>query len=887
MVYIKHLHIYTSRFVENLAYNLQNVLKRSMECSVYVRQLTPDDVKKLKKNEYFMLISPQSTLAQSSLTVLRPNTYFIYQTEQLNTKERAAKFHNNEAMFKLFNNAYQVFDYSRDNMLLYSEKYNKVPMFLPFISGIDTNTTATDTDTANTISSNKTIDVLFYGTLNQRRYIIIEALKQLMPNLNIVVEEVLFGKQLQEKIKQSKIVLNIHNYEHATLETARIMEAMQYGVHIISEKTHETELMASYEDVHFIDELIDYTEKVSNSIDIDKKYFVNLLSIINRLLNTKMGEVKYNNNKNIALIKHLFFKTTFIDECMSNIPYLKNLYKLYNPQHIISNYSTLLIEFRIMPHCECLLLNTMLRFTNWKHTIVCGNENKQFFNEIIQKYNNPNINLIVIDDVINNTNDYNTLLLNKEFWKKLPYEYILLYQEDSFIFHNNIDTFLKYDYVGAPWPIEYNINKQSVGNGGFSLRKVQSMIQCIEQVPEKIYKTEINEFVKTYMKQHNLINIPEDVYFSSVLHNYNIGQVAPYDIARNFSLESTPIPKKTPLGIHQCWNFHHKYRPLIYKYILSSNYYIEATTHRFGWNKIITHGITNNYFIKQSSDTEDNIHLIDSLEAYFIWNNNSKINSNWVGVIHYTNPVENIYKNQHVDNILTNKNFIKSLDNCKAIICLSSSLKIYVENFLKKMNINHVKIIMILHPITNDFKVNSQYNIENIIENGNIIQLGQQYRIVSTIYRINTDRKKIWLPGCSTNKAIDILRAENKYYNHVLNNINDVDILKVNDDNYDEMLLNNILIIPLHCASANNSILEIIIMNAPAFISRNASTEEYIGKDYPLFFNKIEEVNLILEDKILLRKKLIEAYEYLISMDKSEFSIENFYKNLQNIVLNI
>lgn len=303
MVYIKHLHIYTSRFVENLAYNLQNILKRTMECSVYVRQLTPDDVKKLKKNEYLMLISPQSTVSLSSLTVLRPNTYFIYQTEQLNTKERAAKFHNNEAMFKLFNNAYQVFDYSRDNMLMYSEKYNKVPMFLPFISGIDADATATDTDT--TISSNKTIDVLFYGTLNQRRYIIIEVLKQLMPKLNIVVEEVLFGKQLQEKIKQSKIVLNIHNYEHATLETARIMEAMQYDVHIISEKTHETELMASYEDVHFIDELIDYIEKDANNIDINKKHFVNLISIINRLLNSKMREVKENNN-NINIIENLF-----------------------------------------------------------------------------------------------------------------------------------------------------------------------------------------------------------------------------------------------------------------------------------------------------------------------------------------------------------------------------------------------------------------------------------------------------------------------------------------------------------------------------------------------------------------------------------------------------
>ena len=55
----------------------------------------------------------------------------------------------------------------------------------------------------------------------------------------------------------------------------------------------------------------------------------------------------------------------------------------------------------------------------------------------------------------------------------------------------------------------------------------------------------------------------------------------------------------------------------------------------------------------------------------------------------------------------------------------------------------------------------------------------------------------------------------------------------------------------MHCASANNSILEIILMNRPAFISRNAATEEYIGKDYPLFFNNIEEMNLILEDNTI------------------------------------
>ena len=61
----------------------------------------------------------------------------------------------------------------------------------------------------------------------------------------------------------------------------------------------------SYGDVHFIDELIDYIEKDANNIDINKKHFVNLISIINRLLNSKMREVKENNN-NINIIENLF-----------------------------------------------------------------------------------------------------------------------------------------------------------------------------------------------------------------------------------------------------------------------------------------------------------------------------------------------------------------------------------------------------------------------------------------------------------------------------------------------------------------------------------------------------------------------------------------------------
>ena len=61
MVFISHLHIYASNFVENLAENLKDVLNTRFPCSLYIRQILPDDIINLKKDEYFFIISPQST----------------------------------------------------------------------------------------------------------------------------------------------------------------------------------------------------------------------------------------------------------------------------------------------------------------------------------------------------------------------------------------------------------------------------------------------------------------------------------------------------------------------------------------------------------------------------------------------------------------------------------------------------------------------------------------------------------------------------------------------------------------------------------------------------------------------------------------------------------
>ena len=87
--------------------------------------------------------------------------------------------------------------------------------------------------------------ILFYGSMNPLRTIKLDTLnKKLAPyHLNVHVIRGVFGKELFHHIRHSTIILNIHFYEGALLETYRINEALSCEKIVISEYPNK-------EDVH-------------------------------------------------------------------------------------------------------------------------------------------------------------------------------------------------------------------------------------------------------------------------------------------------------------------------------------------------------------------------------------------------------------------------------------------------------------------------------------------------------------------------------------------------------------------------------------------------------------------------------------------------------------
>ncbi len=95
------------------------------------------------------------------------------------------------------------------------------------------------------------IDVLFYGDPNCERRL--NYLQQLSQNFNIYIASEVFGTDLIHLIQRAKIVINIHYYENALLETTRLYEALSLGTPVISETST---------DIHhhnILSNLIDFT----------------------------------------------------------------------------------------------------------------------------------------------------------------------------------------------------------------------------------------------------------------------------------------------------------------------------------------------------------------------------------------------------------------------------------------------------------------------------------------------------------------------------------------------------------------------------------------------------------------------------------------------------
>jgi hypothetical protein len=189
---------------------------------------------------------------------------------------------------------------------------------------------------------------------------------------------------------------------------------------------------------------------------------------------------------------------------------------------------------------------------------------------------------------------YSRLLISTSFYKRfIDFEYILIYQLDAFVFRDELEKWCLagYDYIGAPWFKNFSSDDNtkpltSVGNGGFSLRKVKSHLKVLYSFsylspPKENWQNRMATSPKGFkwLRQacgfildlcirnntfwlFNSFRGFEDQFWSLIpSRNFRWFTLPDVEVAMNFSIEMQPRSvfamnnHQLPFGCHAWWKY--------------------------------------------------------------------------------------------------------------------------------------------------------------------------------------------------------------------------------------------------------------------------------------------------------------------------------------------
>lgn len=225
-----------------------------------------------------------------------PRNYIAFQMEQsVNSRWFTDEY------FSRLNNAVAIFDYSLKNIEYLLDKgipYQKL-FYMPISSFPDY--PAHLADNGYVLDDQKGdihADVLFYGDPNcERRKAYLQELKK---HFNVTVASEVFGDKLTRMVKNAKVVVNIHYYENALLETTRLYETISLGTPVVSESSSD---IVEHEDLQ---DVIDFCSIGDIPAMVEK---VQILLSDNEYYNERKEKIKHftnvDNKNNYYLRRYL------------------------------------------------------------------------------------------------------------------------------------------------------------------------------------------------------------------------------------------------------------------------------------------------------------------------------------------------------------------------------------------------------------------------------------------------------------------------------------------------------------------------------------------------------------------------------------------------------
>ena len=295
---------------------------------------------------------------------------------------------------------------------------------------------------------------------------------------------------------------------------------------------------------------------------------------------------------------------------------------------------------------------------------------------------------------------------------------------------------------------------------------------------------------------------------------------------------------------------------------------VEPPPHKHfnGWVYIIE------YLSKNFSRKDFLLHPFLDRDVLFFRDKLSQLkNVPWVGIVHFpTDGAPLIHPNINSKEVIKYINSSDIKDKCSGLITLTSK----AQKVLSKLT--DIPIYRAWHPKCVD---GYKFNFNKYFKQPSLQHPGKAYRNFYPFFNLDTDLPKsiniepenLWLID-STLELHGKKRSDYKVK---------ISTKFHNNKKYIKQLSQSIGFGYYYDCEASNSILEHLMTNTPIVVNRLPSIEEYLGKDYPMYYENISHD----PDTFLYNKKFIKEVEsYLFSRSQmKEFSLDFFCKTINNL----
>ena len=239
----------------------------------------------------------------------------------------------------------------------------------------------------------------------------------------------------------------------------------------------------------------------------------------------------------------------------------------------------------------------------------------------------------------------------------------------------------------------------------------------------------------------------------------------------------------------------------------------------------------------------------------------------WTGFFHNPQDMPFWHPSEHrLSDVLARDKFRQSLPHCLGLFTLSEHLAAYLRAALK------LPVSALFHP-TEIPPVTFSYEAFLANREKRIVTVGWWLRRAMSIFYLPLDARSPYRKARlqtgnalieTTHRAISRLEFVNEWRNRKLDQRfrdNTEELAYLPNDAFDRLLSENLVYLDFYAASANNAVVECIARGTPLLVNPLPAVVEYLGPDYPFYFNSLEEAAAKALDFDLVRR----THAYLMS----------------------